>query len=162
MNTVGVTLVSSEGKCGYLLWFRNINWHNKAVNFLWVRWTLSVRLTYNVFWNDICLKWWLYTKCFTNLPHSIRAEINKAERVSIWTRSKYKNSTKGALTCSSLCKRRSKGLKEVKLNLTNNHIEKAKLNKETNSKLCKLVCVNLSDERLSTFEKFNTAFQSIF
>ena len=53
-------------------------------------------------------------------------------------------------------------MKEVKLNLTNNHIEKAKLNKETNSKLCKLVCVNLSDERLSTFEKFNTAFQSIF
>lgn len=73
-----------------------------------------------------------------------------------------KNLTKEALTCSSLCKRKSKGLKKVKLNLTNNHIEKEKLNKETNSKLCKLVCVNLSDEWYSTFEKFNKAFQSIF
>lgn len=53
-------------------------------------------------------------------------------------------------------------MKEVKLNLTNNHTEKEKLNKETNSKLCTLVCVNLSAEWHSTFENFNTAFQSVF
>ena len=75
---------------------------------------------------------------------------------------KIKKLTKEALTCSSLCKRRSKGLKEVKLNLTNNQIEKEKLNKETNSKLCKLVCVNLSGEWHATFDKFNKAFQSVF
>ena len=59
-------------------------------------------------------------------------------------------------------KRRSKGLKEVKLNVTNNQIEKEKLNKETNSKLGKLVCVNLSGEWHATFDKFNKAFQSVF
>lgn len=53
-------------------------------------------------------------------------------------------------------------MKEVKLNLTNNQIEKEKLNKETNSKLCKLVCVNLSGEWHATFDKFNKAFQSVF
>lgn len=39
---------------------------------------------YQILWNHICLKWWLYSNGFIDLPHTVSTEVKEAQRISIY------------------------------------------------------------------------------